>query len=108
MLTLFAKVHLVDPLQNATYQSLRQLRRMAEQRLEAYAEVERVWHRYANGELDVRRSGPPGSGKHLTLLRVKDGCFWTCWMVQKAGVCTEAGRACGLRNGEGRAIGVPR
>ena len=31
VLTLFAKGHLVDPLQNAAYQSLRQLRRIAEQ-----------------------------------------------------------------------------
>ena len=49
VLTLFAKGHFVDPLQNAAYQSLRQLRRMAEQRPEAFAELERVWHCYATG-----------------------------------------------------------
>ena len=49
VLTLFAKGHLVDPLQNAAYQSLRQLRRMAEQRPEAFVELERVWHCHANG-----------------------------------------------------------
>ena len=50
VLTLFAKRHLVYPSQNAAYQSLRQLRRMAEQRPDAFAEVERVWHSYATGE----------------------------------------------------------
>ena len=46
VLTLFAKGHLVDPLPNAAYQSLRQLRRTAP---EAFAELERVWRSYANG-----------------------------------------------------------
>ena len=49
VLTLFVKGHLVDPVQNASYQCLRQLRRMAEQRPEAFAELERVWQSYANG-----------------------------------------------------------
>ena len=40
VLTLFAKGHIVDPLQNAAYQSLRHLRRMAERRPEAFAELE--------------------------------------------------------------------
>ena len=49
VLTLFAKGHLVDPLQNAAYQSLMQLRRMAEQRPDAFVELKRVWRRCANG-----------------------------------------------------------
>ena len=40
VLTLFVKGHLVDPSQNASYQCLRQLRRMAEQRPETFAELE--------------------------------------------------------------------
>ena len=44
VLTLFAEGRLVDPMQNAAYQSLRQLGRMAEQKPEAFAELERVWH----------------------------------------------------------------
>ena len=50
VLTLFVKGHLVDPSQNASYQCLRQLRRMAEQRPETFAELERVWRCYANGD----------------------------------------------------------
>ena len=49
VLTLLARGHLVDPIQNAAHQSLRQLRHMSEQRPEAFAELERVWHCYANG-----------------------------------------------------------
>ena len=56
VLTLFVKGHLVDPLQNASYQCLRQLRRMAEQRPETFAELERVWRCYANG--DEASDGP--------------------------------------------------
>ena len=52
VLALFVKGHFVDPLWNASDQSLRQLRRMAEQRPEAFAELERVWRCYANvGEM---------------------------------------------------------
>ena len=54
VLTLFVKGHLVDPLQNASYQCLRQLRRMAEQRPETFAELERVWQSYANGGGSMR------------------------------------------------------
>ena len=50
VLTLFVKGHFVDPSQNASYQCLRQLRRMAEQRPETFAELERVWRCYANGD----------------------------------------------------------
>ena len=50
MLTLFVKGHLVDPSQNASCQCLRQLRRMAEQRPETFAELARVWRCYANGD----------------------------------------------------------
>ena len=56
VLTLFTEGHLVDPLQNAAYRSLRQLRRMAEQRPEAFAELERVWHRFAT--LEAMCDGP--------------------------------------------------
>ena len=45
VLTLFAKGHLVDPLQHTACQ----LRRMAEQRPEESAELERVWRCFANG-----------------------------------------------------------
>ena len=50
VLTLFVKGHLVDPSQNASYQCLRQLRRMAEQRPKTFAELERVWRCYPNGD----------------------------------------------------------
>ena len=49
VLTLFAKGHLFDPLQNAAFQSLKRLRRMAEQRPEAFAALERAWRCFANG-----------------------------------------------------------
>ena len=42
VLTLFVKGHLVDSLQNAAHPSLRQLRRMAERRPEAFAEKKSV------------------------------------------------------------------
>ena len=48
--TAVAKGHFVDPILNAAYRSLRQLRRMAEQRQEAFAGLERVSHCYAKGE----------------------------------------------------------
>ena len=67
VLTLFVKGHLVDPLQNASYQCLRQLRRMAEQRPETFAELERVWQSYANGG-----EACDGPGKRRLSLRGKD------------------------------------
>ena len=50
VLTLFVNGHLVDPSQDASYQCLRQLRRMEEQRPETLAELERVRRSYANGD----------------------------------------------------------
>ena len=50
VLTLFAKGHHVGHMRNKAYQSLRQLRRMAEQRPETFTELQRVWHCCANGE----------------------------------------------------------
>ena len=47
--TLFVKGDLVHPSQNASYQSLRQLRRMAEQRPETFAKLQRVWRCCAGG-----------------------------------------------------------
>ena len=49
VLTLFVKGHLVDPSQTASYQSLRQLRRMAERRPGTFSELERVWCCHENG-----------------------------------------------------------
>ena len=48
--TAVAKGHFVDPTLNAANRSLRQLRRMVEQRQEAFSELERVQHCYAKGE----------------------------------------------------------
>ena len=50
VLTIFVKGHLVDHSQNVSYQCLRQLRRMAEQRPETFAELECVWRCHANGD----------------------------------------------------------
>ena len=63
MLTLFVKGHLVDPLQNAAYQSLKQLRRMAE--------LERDWSCYANGG---EMSDGPVATMHSILQRM--GWHW--------------------------------
>ena len=64
VLTLFVKGHLVDPSQNASYQCLRQLRRMAKQRPETFAELERVWSCYANGD---EMCDGPAAGDGLSL-----------------------------------------
>ena len=50
VLTLFTKGHLVDPMQDEAYQSLRQLRRTEGHRPVAFTELECVWHCSANGE----------------------------------------------------------
>ena len=69
VLTLFVKGHLVDPSQNASYQSLRQLRRMAEQRPETFAELDRVWRCYANG-------GEMCDGPAATVHSILQGMGW--------------------------------
>ena len=65
------KGHFVDPMQKAAYQSQRQLRRMAEQRPEAFVELQCVWHCHANGEA---MCGGPVAVTHSVLLRM--GCHW--------------------------------
>ena len=78
VLSLFVKGHLVDPSQNASYQCLRQLRRMAEQRLETSAELERVWRCYANG--DEICDGPVAT-VHSALHGL--GCHWQAPTLEK-------------------------
>ena len=95
----------VDLLQNATYQSLRQLRRMAERRPEAFTELERVWSWYANGE-------EISDGQVATMHSIVQGMGWhwqtsvlfmsDCWSFLKAGGVTRSGKDCGLTNGEKR------
>ena len=69
VLTPFVKGHLVDPLQNAAYQSLRHLRRMSERRPEAFAELERVWSCCANG-------GEMSDGPVATMHSILQGMGW--------------------------------
>ena len=96
-------------MQHAVYQSLRQLRGMAEQRPEAFTEVERVWHCYANGE--EMCDGPVavthsilfwmGWHWHIASLCVREGRPpWACWMDREAGGFMNTGKTSGLQNGE--------
>ena len=93
VLTLFVKGHFVDPLQNAACQRLRQLRRMAEQRPEAFAELERVWRCCANGgergvmdqwlQHTAYCKGWVGTGKHPRSSRRQSALTWDCWMLHE-------------------------
>ena len=64
VMTLFAKGHLVDPMQVAGYQCLRQLRRLAQTRPEMLCELNAVWRAYADGH---RSQGGPVAVIHKTL-----------------------------------------
>ena len=78
VLPLFANWHFVRPMQNAAHQSLRQLRRMAEQRPADSTELARVWHCSTNDEAMCGQPwlsfasffvGWAGAGWHLAFAR---------------------------------------
>ena len=101
MLTLFLKGHLVDPPQNASYQSLRHLTRMAEQRPGTFAEMERVWRCHANGgemcdgpaaTVHSILQGWVGTGKHQRSSRGRSVPTGDCSADPKAGGSTRSGK----------------